>query len=35
VDLIDLIGNRDKCQAAVDMVTNLRLLYDAGNCLTS
>jgi hypothetical protein len=35
VDLIDLTGNRDKSQAAVDTVMNLPLLYDAGNCLTS
>jgi hypothetical protein len=35
VDLIDVSGNRDKCQAAADTVMNLRLLHDAGNCLTS
>ena len=35
VDLIDLTGNMDKCQAAVDTVMNLWLLYDAGNCLIS
>jgi hypothetical protein len=35
VDLIDLTGNRDKCQAAVDTVMSFRLPCDAGNCLTS
>jgi hypothetical protein len=32
VDLIDLAGNRDKCQAVVDTVMNLQLLLNAGNC---
>ena len=35
VDLIDLAGNRDKCQAVVDTVMNLQLLLNAGNCWTS
>jgi hypothetical protein len=35
MDLIDLAQNRDRWGALVNAVTNIRLPYNAENCLTS